>query len=77
MQMIEVSFRLLYPYNLCRLWTLSERQRMFAQENVYFTDCLLRHMHQYRFIFHLDPDEMPFLANYTSFPKFLDRVLSK
>ncbi|KAK3887837.1 hypothetical protein Pcinc_008064 [Petrolisthes cinctipes] len=59
-----------------RLWTLSERQRMFAQENVYFTDCLLRHMHQYRFIFHLDPDEMPLLINHTSFPEFLDSTLS-
>lgn len=58
--------------SLRRLWTLVERQKMFAQENVYFTDCVLRHMHQYRFIAHFDTDEVPILPKHDSFPLFLE-----
>lgn len=60
-----------------RLWTLVERKKMFAQENVYFTDCVLRHMHQYRFIAHFDPDEMPILPKHYSFPEFLEDIVKR
>ncbi|XP_037801383.1 uncharacterized protein LOC119596287 isoform X2 [Penaeus monodon] len=62
---------------LRRLWVLMERVKLFAMENIYFTDCLLRHMHEYRFIAHFDPDEMPMLPNHDSFPSWLhDHVRS-
>ncbi|KAG0728382.1 hypothetical protein GWK47_032609 [Chionoecetes opilio] len=61
---------------LRRLWTLVERQKMFAQENVYFTDCVLRHMHQYRFIAHYDPDEVPILPEHHNFTHFLDDLIA-
>ncbi|ROT70319.1 hypothetical protein C7M84_011419 [Penaeus vannamei] len=57
--------------NIRRLWVLLERRKLFAMENMYFTDCLLRHMHEYRFISHFDPDEMPMLPNHDSFPRWL------
>ncbi|KAK8738021.1 hypothetical protein OTU49_004354, partial [Cherax quadricarinatus] len=57
--------------SLRRLWTLVEQYKMFAQENIYFTDCLLRHMHQYRFIAHYDPDEIPILPNHHNYTHFL------
>ncbi|XP_042229363.1 uncharacterized protein LOC121871232 [Homarus americanus] len=60
-----------------RLWTLVQWKQMFAQENVYFTDCLLRHMHQYRFIAHFDPDEVPILPKYNNFTHLLDVLLTK
>ncbi|XP_063597962.1 uncharacterized protein LOC134774573 [Penaeus indicus] len=69
--------KFLYPVpyanepNLRRLWVLTERAKLFAMENLYFTDCLLRHMHEYRFIAHFDPDEMPMLPNHDSFPSWL------
>lgn len=60
-----------------RLWTLVERKKMFAQENVYFTDCVLRHMHQYRFLVHFDPDEVPILPHHHNFTHFLDDPIAK
>lgn len=48
---------------------------MFAQENVYFTDCVLRHMHEYRFLAHVDPDEMPILLKHENFTHFLDDLV--
>lgn len=48
---------------------------MFAQENVYFTDCVLRHMHEYRFLAHVDPDEMPILLKHEDFTHFLDDLV--
>nr|XP_045611461.1 uncharacterized protein LOC123766416 isoform X1 [Procambarus clarkii]XP_045611462.1 uncharacterized protein LOC123766416 isoform X1 [Procambarus clarkii]XP_045611463.1 uncharacterized protein LOC123766416 isoform X1 [Procambarus clarkii]XP_045611464.1 uncharacterized protein LOC123766416 isoform X1 [Procambarus clarkii] len=60
-----------------RLWTLVERKKMWAQENVYFTDCLLRHMHQYRFIAHYDPDELPVLLQHRSYTDMLNEILRK
>ncbi|XP_045115112.1 uncharacterized protein LOC123506833 [Portunus trituberculatus] len=62
--------------NLRRLWTLVERIKMFAQENVYFTDCVLRHMHQYRFLAHFDPDEVPILPRHENFTHFLDDFIA-
>ncbi|KAG7164854.1 putative Glycosyltransferase family 92-like 4 [Homarus americanus] len=59
-----------------RLWTEVERKKMFAQENIYFTDCLLRHMHQYRFIAHFDPDEIPILPHHDNFIHFLHHLLT-
>lgn len=50
---------------------------MFAQENVYFTDCVLRHMHQYRFIAHLDPDEVPIMLKHDNFTHFLDDLIDE
>ena len=40
-----------------RIWTNTQRKEMFTLENIYFTDCILRNMHNYRFLIHLDPDE--------------------
>ncbi|XP_069949084.1 uncharacterized protein [Cherax quadricarinatus] len=60
-----------------RLWTLVERKKMWAQENVYFTDCLLRHMHQYRFIAHHDPDELPVLLKHNSYTAMLNQILNE
>ncbi|XP_069164308.1 uncharacterized protein [Procambarus clarkii] len=57
-----------------RFWTLVERKKMFAQENIYFSDCLLRHMHQYRFIAHYDPDELPILLHHHNYTHFLDHL---
>ncbi|KAK8738024.1 hypothetical protein OTU49_004356 [Cherax quadricarinatus] len=62
--------------SLRRLWTLVKRKEMFAQENVYFTDCLLRHMHEYRFIAHYDPDEIPFLLQHNNYSHFLDYLIT-
>lgn len=53
------------------------RQEMFAQENVYFTDCILRHMHQYRFLTHFDPDEVPILPRHDNFTHFLDDLIAR
>lgn len=58
-----------------RLWTVVKRPEMFGQENVYFTDCLLRHMHEYRFIAHYDPDEVPIILRQPSYTEFLHRHL--
>ncbi|XP_071549685.1 uncharacterized protein [Panulirus ornatus] len=70
-----------YPYinepSLRRLWKLSDRQRMWAMENAYFTECLLRHMHLYRFIAHIDPDEIPMMAKHTSFPVLLTERINR
>nr|XP_053627892.1 uncharacterized protein LOC128685389 [Cherax quadricarinatus] len=63
--------------SLRRLWTLVEQYKMFAQENIYFTDCLLRHMHQYRFIAHYDPDEIPILPNHHNYTHFLEHMLTR
>uniref|UniRef100_A0A0P4WAF5 Glycosyltransferase family 92 protein n=1 Tax=Scylla olivacea TaxID=85551 RepID=A0A0P4WAF5_SCYOL len=49
---------------------------MFAQENVHFTDCVLRHMHQYRFLAHFDPDEVPILPLHDNFTHFLDDLIA-
>ncbi|XP_069970324.1 uncharacterized protein [Penaeus vannamei] len=57
--------------NTRRLWTLLKQREMFSMENMYFTDCALRHMHEYRFISHFDPDEMPVLLNHETFPRWV------
>nr|XP_045611505.1 uncharacterized protein LOC123766440 isoform X1 [Procambarus clarkii] len=57
-----------------RLWTRVMLKEMFAQENIYFSDCLLRHMHQYRFIAHYDPDELPILLHHHNYTHFLDHL---
>ena len=46
---------------------------MFALENVYFTDCILRNKDAYRFIAHVDPDEMLVMENQAeqSLPQFV------
>ena len=48
---------------------------MFAQENIYFTDCVLRHMHEHRFLAHLDPDEVPILPKHDNFTHLLDSLI--
>ncbi|XP_042858160.1 uncharacterized protein LOC122244346 [Penaeus japonicus] len=63
--------------NIRRLWILLERSKLFGLENMYFTDCLLRHMHEYRFISHFDPDEMPMLPKHDSFPLWLYERIRK
>nr|XP_045581618.1 uncharacterized protein LOC123745283 isoform X1 [Procambarus clarkii] len=60
-----------------RLWTNTHRVQMFAQENIYFSDCLLRHMHQHRFIAHFDPDEVPFLLHHDNFTHLINELLNK
>lgn len=50
---------------------------MFAQENIYFTDCVLRHMHQYRFLAHFDPDELPILPKHDSITHLLNDLVEK
>ncbi|XP_069939105.1 uncharacterized protein [Cherax quadricarinatus] len=62
--------------NTRRLWTNLNRHEMFAQENIYFSDCLLRHMHQHRFIAHFDPDEVPVIIHNESFTDFFNDLLS-
>ena len=49
------------------------RKHMFALENVYFTDCILRNKDAYRFIAHVDPDEMLVMENQAeqSLPQFV------
>lgn len=69
------------PYNndpsTRRLWTLVNRVEMFKQERMYFNDCLLRHMHQYRFIAHYDPDEVPLLLHHHTYNDFLSELLKR
>ena len=49
---------------------------MFSAENLYFSDCVLRHMHEYRFIAHHDLDEVPMIKKGGgSYPTFLDYLL--
>ncbi|XP_069164316.1 uncharacterized protein [Procambarus clarkii] len=62
------------PADPTRLWTRVMLKEMFAQENIYFSDCLLRHMHQYRFIAHYDPDELPILLHHHNYTHFLDHL---
>ncbi|KAF2349503.1 Glycosyltransferase family 92 [Trinorchestia longiramus] len=61
---------------LRRLWTLVERKQMFSLENIYFTDCLLRNMHRYRFLAHFDPDELPVLLQHRSLPHLVQHLLN-
>lgn len=46
---------------------------MFALENVYFTDCMLRNMNKFRFIAHVDPDELIVIEDQQSqsLPEFM------
>lgn len=44
---------------------------MFAMENIYFTDCLLRNMNSYRFMMHVDPDEVPVLLQHETLPELI------
>ncbi|KAG0692741.1 hypothetical protein GWK47_027765 [Chionoecetes opilio] len=59
-----------------RVWVMVERSKMLAQENVYFNDCILRHMHRYRFIAHFDPDEVPILLKHDNFTHLLDDLMA-
>ena len=49
---------------------------MFALENVYFTDCILRNMNEFRFIAHVDPDELVIMKKQErqSLPEFVMRL---
>ena len=60
--------------HFCRIWTLIERERMFALENVYFTDCILRNMYEYRFIAHWDFDEVPILRYFRHVSELLQYI---
>lgn len=59
------------------MWTLVERSKLFAQENLYFTDCVLRHMHEYRFIAHYDPDELPILLNHLKYTDLINHLMTQ
>ncbi|ROT65710.1 hypothetical protein C7M84_016314 [Penaeus vannamei] len=60
---------------LRKLWALIEHSKVLGMENLYFTDCVLRHMHEYRFLARLNLDEMPMLPNHDSFPLWLNDQL--
>jgi hypothetical protein len=55
---------------------LVERKKIFSLENIYFTDCLLRNMHRYRFLAHFDPDELPVLLQHDSLPQLVQSMLN-
>ncbi|XP_037801544.1 uncharacterized protein LOC119596394 [Penaeus monodon] len=63
--------------NTRRLWTMLKRNEMFTMENMYFTDCALRHMHEYRLIAHIDPDEMLIVPNHETFPHWVANRTSR
>ncbi|XP_037784930.1 uncharacterized protein LOC119580847 [Penaeus monodon] len=75
-----VRFAYPEPYvnepSIRRLWFLVEKPKRFAMQNVYYTDCGLRHMHEYRFIVHIDPDEIPMLRRHKTFPQWLSDQLN-
>ncbi|XP_063607162.1 uncharacterized protein LOC134781824 [Penaeus indicus] len=75
-----VRFSYPEPYvnepSIRRLWFMVEKQKRFAMQNVYYTDCGLRHMHEYRFIAHIDPDEIPMLRLHDTFPQWLSDQLN-
>lgn len=58
-----------------RIWRHLEPAKMFSQENIFFSDCVLRHMHEYRFIAHFDPDEVPILPRHESLPGLVADLL--
>ncbi|XP_027227801.2 uncharacterized protein [Penaeus vannamei] len=58
-----------------KLWAFIEHSKVLGMENLYFTDCVLRHMHEYRFLARLNLDEMPMLPNHDSFPLWLNDQL--
>lgn len=55
---------------------MDERAKMQAQGNVHFTDCILRHMHRYRFLTHFDVYEVPILIQHEKFSDFLSHLMS-
>nr|XP_027207002.1 uncharacterized protein LOC113800434 [Penaeus vannamei] len=57
------------------IWRHLESENYFSQENVYFSDCVLRHMHEYRFIAHFDPDEVPVLPHHQTLPGLVAELL--
>jgi len=63
---------------LRRAWTTTLRRHMFALENVYFTDCVLRNMNNFRFIAHIDPDELIIMKRQErqSMPEFVLHLTS-
>ncbi|KAF2360221.1 Glycosyltransferase family 92 [Trinorchestia longiramus] len=50
---------------------------MFGLENIYFSDCLLRNRDEFRYLLHLDPDELPMLGRYDSVQNFIISITSK
>ncbi|XP_047501900.1 uncharacterized protein LOC125047633 isoform X2 [Penaeus chinensis] len=60
---------------LRKLWALMEPTQVLGMENLLFTDCVLRHMHKYRFLARLNLDQMPMLPNHDSFPLWLNDQL--
>ncbi|XP_037784924.1 uncharacterized protein LOC119580842 isoform X2 [Penaeus monodon] len=75
-----VRFAYPEPYvnepSIRRLWFLLEKPKRYAMQKVYYTDCALRHMHEYRFIAHFDPDEIPMLRRHETFPQWLSDQLN-
>ena len=60
---------------LLRMWTHTERKRMFAMENIYFSDCILRNKDRFRFLAHFDPDELPVLLQHDSLPELVQYLI--
>lgn len=60
-----------------KLWHIIERSKRIAMEVVFFADCVLRHMHEYRFIAHLDPDEVPMFFQFDSYLSYMDFIIGK
>jgi len=47
---------------------------MFTLENMYFSDCLLRNKDKYRFMAHIDPDELPILLKHDNMSQLVNHL---
>ncbi|KAK7007477.1 hypothetical protein SK128_011403 [Halocaridina rubra] len=59
------------------MWSRIEKMKEFILSSLYTSDCLMRHMHEYRYIAHLDPDEMPILPRHDSYLTWLEYILEQ
>ncbi|RXG51177.1 hypothetical protein Avbf_09644 [Armadillidium vulgare] len=70
-----VSFHYPPPYAddpaIRKIWTIKERKELFALENIYFTDCVLRYKDTAQFLAHFDPDEVPILKKHKNFEQLI------
>lgn len=53
------------------MWTSTQRTHLFALENIYFTDCILRFKNKFNFLAHFDPDEIPILKKHKTLKELL------
>ena len=57
--------------SISRLWTQNKRHEIFAMENIYFSDCIMRNKDDYRFLAHFDPDELPVMMRHRTLPDLM------